>query len=185
VALDRPERVERLVLVSSSVLAPPGSAQAQAQARAHSDVLREVEPSYDSVLALTRGTLFDQALVTDALVRARLEMCSGARYAAMVARRGAAPAPKITARLAELRSPTLILWGRNDQGAATERAVALLDCISGAELHIFDHCAHWVQWDQAARFNRLVPDFLLAACRTVQPGGGGPSPSDGPSPGVM
>jgi 2-hydroxy-6-oxonona-2,4-dienedioate hydrolase len=162
VALEQPERVDRLVLVSSSVLAPPGSVQAQAQARAHSDVLREVEPTYASILALTRGTLFDQALVTDALVRARLEMCSGRRYAAMLARRGAPPAPKITTRLADLRSPTLILWGRNDQGAATERGLALLDAIAGAELHIFDRCAHWVQWDQADRCNRLVADFLLA-----------------------
>ena len=26
--------------------------------------------------------------------------------------------------------------------------------------HLFDQCAHWVQWDQADRFNRLVSDFL-------------------------
>jgi|GEM_PF-3441521 pimeloyl-ACP methyl ester carboxylesterase len=26
--------------------------------------------------------------------------------------------------------------------------------------HLFDHCAHWVQWDQAVRFNRIVADFL-------------------------
>jgi 2-hydroxy-6-oxonona-2,4-dienedioate hydrolase len=162
-ALEQPRRVERLVLVSSSVLAPPGSAQAQAQARAHSEALREVEPTYDSVLALTRGTLFEQRLVTEELVRARLEMSSGPRYASMVARRSAPPAPKVTHRLGELRCPTLILWGRNDQGAASERALALLECIPGAELHVFDRCAHWVQWDQAARFNRLVSDFLLAS----------------------
>jgi len=25
---------------------------------------------------------------------------------------------------------------------------------------LFDQCAHWVQWDQADRFNALVSDFL-------------------------
>ena len=32
--------------------------------------------------------------------------------------------------------------------------------IPGAEFHLFDNCAHWVQWDQAAGFNRIVTDFL-------------------------
>jgi pimeloyl-ACP methyl ester carboxylesterase len=50
-------------------------------------------------------------------------------------------------------------------GAATERALGLLDCIPGAELHVFDRCAHWVQWDQAERFNRLVADFLPRAAQ--------------------
>jgi pimeloyl-ACP methyl ester carboxylesterase len=25
---------------------------------------------------------------------------------------------------------------------------------------LFDQCAHWVQWDQAERFNAIVADFL-------------------------
>jgi pimeloyl-ACP methyl ester carboxylesterase len=63
--------------------------------------------------------------------------------------------------LPRLKTRTLILWGNNDQGAAVERALLLLQRIPGAELHVFDRCAHWVQWDQAARFNDLVADFLL------------------------
>jgi 2-hydroxy-6-oxonona-2,4-dienedioate hydrolase len=38
----------------------------------------------------------------------------------------------------------------------------LLKAIPGAELHIFDRCGHWVQWDQAERFNTIVRDFLSA-----------------------
>jgi len=37
--------------------------------------------------------------------------------------------------------------------------VLLFEKISQPELHIF---AHWVQWDQAVRFNHLVADFLKA-----------------------
>jgi 2-hydroxy-6-oxonona-2,4-dienedioate hydrolase len=36
----------------------------------------------------------------------------------------------------------------------------LLESFADAELHVFNDCAHWVQWDQAARFNQLVVDFL-------------------------
>jgi pimeloyl-ACP methyl ester carboxylesterase len=38
----------------------------------------------------------------------------------------------------------------------------LFKAIPGAELHIFDRAAHWVQWDKAERFNALVRDFLQA-----------------------
>jgi 2-hydroxy-6-oxonona-2,4-dienedioate hydrolase len=43
---------------------------------------------------------------------------------------------------------------------SVERGVELFQSIPGAEFHLFDRCAHWVQWDQAERFNRLVSDFL-------------------------
>ena len=39
-------------------------------------------------------------------------------------------------------------------------ASVLFNALPDAELHIFNHCAHWVHWDQADRFNRLVIDFL-------------------------
>jgi 2-hydroxy-6-oxonona-2,4-dienedioate hydrolase len=62
----------------------------------------------------------------------------------------------------KLGQQTLVLWGKNDPSAPTERALLLFDLIPGAELHVFDRCGAWVQWDQARRFNRLVGDFLRA-----------------------
>lgn len=52
--------------------------------------------------------------------------------------------------------------GANDRGATLEKALLLLQTIPGAELHIFDRAAHWPQWDQSARFNTVVRDFLIA-----------------------
>jgi pimeloyl-ACP methyl ester carboxylesterase len=43
---------------------------------------------------------------------------------------------------------------------AVERALLRFDLIPGAELHIVDECGHWVQWDQALRFNQVVSAFL-------------------------
>jgi len=45
-------------------------------------------------------------------------------------------------------------------GVSVERGVLLFQSIPGAEFHLFDNCAHWAQWDQAERFNRIVADFL-------------------------
>lgn len=154
------ERVAGLVLVASSTLAPPGSTDAQAMARRHSQELREFTPSLEHVRELSRKTFYHAELATEAFVQERYAMSSGWHFEAQQRRREApAPAP-ILHLLPSLRPKTLILWGNNDQGAAVERALLLLRLIPGAELHVFDRCAHWVQWDQAARFNRLVADFL-------------------------
>ncbi len=153
----------RLVLVSSSTIAPKGSAQAQAMAQQHSAELKAYVPSVDHMRELTRQTLFKQELITETLVRERYEMSTGKNYQAQLARTTAAGARPIHDELRNLKSKTLIMWGNNDRGAAVERALLLFQLIPNSELHIFDRCAHWVQWDQAARFNHLVSGFLNAS----------------------
>jgi pimeloyl-ACP methyl ester carboxylesterase len=152
--------VTRLVLVASSTLAPRGSQEAAVKAARHADQLREFTPTREAVRALMLTAVFRAELVTDAVVDERLAMSLGPRADAQRRRRGGSPPVPVTPDLATLTAKTLILWGRNDQGAAVERALLLQQAIPGSELHIFDRCAHWVQWDQADRFNRLVADFL-------------------------
>jgi 2-hydroxy-6-oxonona-2,4-dienedioate hydrolase len=158
-ALEDP-RVDRLVLISSSVLASSGSEEAATMAREHSAALRSLEPSLESVREMTKKTLYKTELVTEDLVQARYEMSSGPRYEAQLARRTAPPQRPILDELPKLAPKTMILWGKNDRGAAVERALLLFDLIPGGELHVFDECGHWVQWDQAPRFNQLVSAFL-------------------------
>jgi 2-hydroxy-6-oxonona-2,4-dienedioate hydrolase len=153
-------RAKRLVLVSSNTLAPKGSPEAQAKSKKHAEELRAYTPSYENMLKMTRGTLFHQDLVTEELVRERYEMSTGKNYDAQRARASAAKSKSLDAELAALKSITLILWGRNDHGTSLEQALLLFEKIPKAELHVFDQCAHWVQWDHADRFNKMVIDFL-------------------------
>jgi len=99
-------------------------------------------------------------LVTEELVRERYEMSTGKNYDAQLARASAAKSKSLDAELAALKSTTLILWGRNDHGTSLDQALLLFEKIPKAELHVFDQCAHWVQWDHADRFNKMVIDFL-------------------------
>ena len=160
-ALEDP-RVDRLVLVSGTGLAWRGSDEADSRARAYAASLPESAPTLESVRALTRRTFYRHDLVTEELVQTRLEMSGGTRFQAQLARRTAAPQRSIVDELPQLAPRTLVLWGKNDESAPLERALLLFDLIPGAELHIFDECGHWVQWDQATRFNRIVGDFLQA-----------------------
>ncbi|HEY7165845.1 MAG TPA: alpha/beta hydrolase [Candidatus Binatia bacterium] len=153
-------RVEKLVTTTSGTLAPKGSAESAALSQKHSEELREYVPSLDNMRALTLGTLFYKELVTEDLVRARYEMSLGKNHEAAERRRGAKPPRPVSDELRRLKSKALLLWGAQDRGVSIERGLLLFQLIPNCEFHLFDQCAHWVQWDQAERFNRLVADFL-------------------------
>ena len=155
------ERVDRLVLVSSGTLAPKGSPEAEALARQHAADLGGYEPGLENMRKLSLNTLYHPELVTDEFVRLRYEMSKGALHEASQARRKA-PLPRpIFEELRGLKPSTLILWGRHDTGTALERALLLFELLPLAELHVFSESGHWVQRDDADRFNKLVADFLL------------------------
>ena len=154
------DRVRRLVLVASGTLAPAGSPAAQQLSKEHAQRLGAYTPSIENARALSLGTLYHAELVTDEFVKERYEMSSGPLYDAMLERRKQPRPDKIIDRLGELDVETLILWGRRDRGAAVEKAMLLLELIPRAQLHVFSDSAHWVMWDQADRFNRLVADFV-------------------------
>jgi 2-hydroxy-6-oxonona-2,4-dienedioate hydrolase len=153
-------RVGKFATTTSGTLAPKGSAESAALGQKHSEELREYVPSLDNMRALTLGTLFRKELVTEELVRARYEMSIGKNDEAAERRRGAKPPRSVLEELPSLKTKTLLLWGAQDRGVSVERGLLLFQLIPNAEFHLFDQCAHWVQWDQADRFNRLVADFL-------------------------
>jgi 2-hydroxy-6-oxonona-2,4-dienedioate hydrolase len=157
------DRGKSFVTTTSGSLSPAGSAASQTLAQKHAADLREYEPSMDNMRKLTFGTIFNKALVTEELVRERYEMSIGKNYEAQVGRRTAAKQQPVYDELSKLRVKSLLLWGNNDAGVSVERGVELFQRIPGAEFHLFDKCAHWVQWDRADRFNRLVIDFLKSA----------------------
>jgi pimeloyl-ACP methyl ester carboxylesterase len=156
-------RVKNFVTTTSGSLSPLGSAESQSLAKKHSEDLREYEPSLDNMRKLTLGTIFNKDLVTEELVRERYEMSIGKNYEAQLQRRNAARQKPVYDEISRLRVKALLLWGNNDAGVSVERGLELFQRIPGAEFHLFDKCAHWVQWDQADRFNRLVIGFLRGA----------------------
>jgi 2-hydroxy-6-oxonona-2,4-dienedioate hydrolase len=154
------ERVKSFVSTTSGSLSPQGSASSQALAKKHGDELREYEPSLENMRKLTLGTIFNKELVTEELVRERYEMSTGKNYEAQLQRRNAARQRPVHDELSQLRVKALLLWGANDRGVSVERGIELFQRLPNAEFHLFDRCAHWVQWDKAARLNELVANFL-------------------------
>jgi len=152
--------VRAFITTTSGSLAPKGSVESQALAKKHGEELKEYTPSMENMRKLTLGTIFNRELVTEEAVRERYEMSTGKNFEAQKMREAAPPAKAIRENLRQLKVKSLLLWGNNDRGVSVERGILLFELIPGSEFHLFDNCAHWVQWDQAARFNRIVIDFL-------------------------
>ena len=64
--------------------------------------------------------------------------------------------------IAQLEHETLIVHGRDDQVIPLSNSLRLLELIENSQLHVFGRCGHWVQIEHAARFNRLIGEFLSA-----------------------
>lgn len=158
-AVAHPERVRRLVLMGSVGLSFPIS-----------DGLERVW-GYEPSLAAMRGLLdvfaFDRNLVTDELAelrfRASIRPDFQESFSAMF------PAPRqrhldalasAEAQIRALPHEVLIVHGREDRVIPLDVSLRLADLIDRAQLHVFGRCGHWTQIEQAARFNRLVGDFL-------------------------
>jgi 2-hydroxy-6-oxonona-2,4-dienedioate hydrolase/4,5:9,10-diseco-3-hydroxy-5,9,17-trioxoandrosta-1(10),2-diene-4-oate hydrolase len=63
-------------------------------------------------------------------------------------------------RLKYLRTPTLVLWGRDDKVNRPTGGPMLLNLMPNADLVMTSHTGHWMQWERADLFNQLVSGFL-------------------------
>ncbi|MFI0406136.1 alpha/beta fold hydrolase [Actinomadura sp. 3N508] len=62
--------------------------------------------------------------------------------------------------LRRMPHPFLIVHGREDRFVLPESSVYLQRHLPNAQLHIFDHCGHWVQIERARGYAALLRDFL-------------------------
>ncbi|MFQ6015329.1 MAG: alpha/beta fold hydrolase [Anaerolineae bacterium] len=63
-------------------------------------------------------------------------------------------------KIAELKAPTLIIWGKQDRLLPVSHAYVAHRMIAGSRLHIFERCGHMPQIEKASEFNQLVAEFL-------------------------
>jgi pimeloyl-ACP methyl ester carboxylesterase len=58
--------------------------------------------------------------------------------------------------LPSLAVPTLLVWANNDGTVPVERGLRLMELIVDCEMHVFDKARHMVMVDQAEKFSRLL-----------------------------
>jgi pimeloyl-ACP methyl ester carboxylesterase len=68
--------------------------------------------------------------------------------------------PKLIHRLRRVKSPTLVVWGKQDRLVPLAHGEAYRNGIRGAELKVIDRCGHAPQLERPAEFVALVEEFL-------------------------
>ncbi|WP_100521037.1 alpha/beta fold hydrolase [Mycobacteroides abscessus] len=169
-ALDTPHRVDKLVLMG-----PGGIGTTRGLPTAGLNTLLGYYggdgPSRDKLEAFIRTYLvYDGASVPDELIDLRYEASiDPAVVADPPLRRPSGPTALRTlwrmdltrdSRLKSLSTPTLVLWGRDDKVNKPSGGPMLLNTMPNAELVMTSRTGHWMQWERAELFNRLVADFL-------------------------
>ena len=169
-ALDTPHRVDKLVLMGPGGIGTTRGAPT-AGLKSLLSYYSGTGPSRDKLATFIRNYLvYEGTSVPDALI--------DARYAASVdpevvadppLRRPSGPMALRTLwrmdltrdrRLKRLQTPTLVLWGRDDKVNRPAGGPMLVNLMPNAQLVITSCTGHWMQWERAELFNRLVVDFL-------------------------
>lgn len=156
-ALDHPDRVERLVLMAPGGLEPREVFLAMKGIRSMMRCLYGPEGLTEAGMRiLFEKQLYDSSLVTDALVAERTAAAKAQPlhvFRSMVV-------GNLEAELSALRCPVLGLWGVDDQFCPVSGASKLAERVPGARVVLFQGCGHWVMVEKADVFNRLALDFL-------------------------
>jgi 2-hydroxy-6-oxonona-2,4-dienedioate hydrolase len=162
-ALSNPTRVGKLILMGGGTGGPSQFVPMPTEGIKLLQGLYR-EPTIDNLKKMMNVFVFDASSLTDALFQARLDnmLARKDHLENFVKSLAANPKqfPDQGARLGEISAPTLVIWGRDDRFVPMDTGLRLLWGMQNAEMHIFNRCGHWAQWEHAEKFNRMVLDFL-------------------------
>ncbi|MFJ1470021.1 alpha/beta fold hydrolase [Massilia orientalis] len=162
-ALANPGRVGKLVLMGGGT---GGPSQFVPMPTEGIKLLNHVyrEPTLENVKRMMNVFVFDPSALTDDLLQLRVENMLTRRDHLENWVKSLAANPKQFSdygpRLGEVKAPALIIWGRDDRFVPFDIGLRLLWGMPNAEMHIFNRCGHWAQWEHAEKFNRMVLAFL-------------------------
>ncbi len=150
VTLEMPERVEALILTGSSGLFERGF-----------DTTVPIRPGEDWLRRKTAEVFCNPGAVTDELIHSvRAVVENRGRLLRAIRTAKSAKRTNMGARLSEVRVPTLLLWGAEDQITPPEVAHEFHAGIAGSELVFLERCGHAPMMERPREFARVVAGFL-------------------------
>lgn len=161
-AVDHPERVDDLILVSTTPgwpFAYPMPAVSAALIARTGSLTREVARRH-AENALSARTVLDHPEVADRLVALQSNRLAEPRALAAQAAAGAGYTGRL--RQMRIRARTLVLHGSADTVVDPGNGKLLADRIPGAQLVIFPELGHLLFWEEPDGFVDAVTSFLLA-----------------------
>ena len=161
-AIAHPQRVRRLVLM--------GSVGVPFEITPGLDAVWGYTPTLNNMRSLLDIFAFSRALVTDELANLRYQASVQPGFQESFAAMFPAPRQRWVDAMASpeaairaLPHHTLVVHGREDRVIPLSNSLTLAQWIERSQLHVFGQCGHWTQIEHAARFARLVENFLAEA----------------------
>jgi pimeloyl-ACP methyl ester carboxylesterase len=163
-ALAVPERIDKLILVDSSGYVTLSTSVPVAFRIARNPYLAPLSEYFlprATVAASLRNVYGDPDKVSDELIDRYYEITLRAGNRRAVAQRFAQILPgERSERIAQLKLPTLILWGGRDHLIPPDNALHFQRDIAGSQLQVFDDLGHVPQEEDPARSVAAAKVFL-------------------------
>jgi pimeloyl-ACP methyl ester carboxylesterase len=166
-AIQRPERFDRLVLVSAAGISFAELSNGRTQALARSIEAAAPFLTGDRRFVLARPAARQLAFggVMRAPAKLRPELLAeqarpGLRAPGFADAMVSIAGYDTRQRLPEIEIPTLVVWGLNDRIVPVEAALGYHRLIRRSRLEIFERTGHVPMLERPARFNALVEEFI-------------------------
>jgi pimeloyl-ACP methyl ester carboxylesterase len=160
-ALDSPERVDRLVLQAAVGLGVSYFTPNPWEAARLTQVAGR-DPSYENVRAQIEAMVPRKDRWSEVLFEDRYRGANDAEANAARAKI-TGPMEDLASQLGKISQPTLVVWGLDERDAPLDYGLKLAKTIPDARLHIFGGgTGHFPQFERPEEFNQLVTSFLLA-----------------------
>ena len=153
-----------LALVDVVALRPWGSHFFRLVAQ-HSDVFMQLQPNLHEALVreYIAGASY-QGLAPDvheALISPWLGPIGQSAFYRQIAQADQGYTDEIEPLYPDIKAPTLIVWGTDDEWIPVDRAHRLNSLIAGSRLKLIDSAGHLVQEDRPSELNALLHQWLI------------------------
>lgn len=165
-AIDHPENVERLILLSATAYFPARPIQSDIKS---SRAAAAANPTWDSIREIFKGLFHDEKDIWDDLIATRLSLYSRPDMKQAMSHILALLDPEVYNRnripdeaWRTLRAPTLVVAAVDHGDVFLDTARAIAKLIPNVTVFDMKHCSHWPQMEDPDTFNKRSLAFLLA-----------------------
>ena len=157
-ALDFPDRVDKLILMAPGGLSELSEYQAMEGMQKMFKVFGSSESLTPDIMRdlFATSLMFDPKHATDDLVEERMQIMNlmNSRVISTMS------VPILTSRLKEIQHETLVFWGANERMMPEGGIASLIKNMANVRLMIVSKCGHWVMTEHRDMFNRTSLDFI-------------------------
>ena len=157
-ALDFPDRVDKLILMAPGGLSELSEYQAMEGMQKMFKVFGSSESLTPDIMRdlFATSLMFDPKHATDDLVEERMQIMNlmNSRVISTMS------VPILTSRLKEIQHETLVFWGADERMMPEGGITSLIKNMANVRLMIVSKCGHWVMTEHRDMFNRTSLDFM-------------------------